>query len=1002
VVTGGQLPWLLRRAALLLGVASLVGAALPPCGADYREVECFAEGAETCGKMTYCRPDRACTAGCENDRECEESRPAAPYCQKEAHLCVACRTGADCGEGEFCLADGSCGAGCDDGQNKPCPTGQLCCNHVCADPTSSELHCGRCDAPCGTGAECCASACVDTFDFLGDASNCGGCGVRCVPGLHSTQLTCDHGSCLYQCDPGYADCDPKIPGCESDLTAVTSCGGCEHQCNTVGSDMRCVPDEGAPGKAQCAYTKCLAGFADCDEGANPDNGCEADLSTPGHCGECSAACATVHGQPQCQNGTCVYASCEGDWADCRGASAENPHNLDGCESDLNALGSCGACGTSCSSAHGTAHCTMQRCAYECQPSWGDCQTAGSNSVGCETDLSDASNCGGCGVVCGSLNATGSTCQSSEGSFACAYTCLAPYADCTSQSGCETNLSKDAENCGGCGVACDAAHTSSGSATCAAGKCQYTACATGFADCDEGQGTNENGCETSLSTPTDCGGCHLACPDAGSAHATTPPVCSGGTCQYGPCAEGYGDCNDGQFPGNFDGCETSLSTVSNCAGCAQACDTVHSDPSGCDGARCLYAGCKAGWTNCSTAAPDTDGCDTNTESDPANCGGCGVVCDGTHTASGKATCVEGKCQYTACASGFADCSTSGSNPVGCETQIASDAANCGACGNACSAAGQANATAPPACSAGVCTYACTPGFISCNSANGNADGCETSLTSASSCGGCGVSCDGAHASSTSCDGASCQYTCAPGWNDCKKAGADADGCETPTGPDACGGCQACANNASVQARACSGGKCSYTCSAGYGNCNAAAPGVDADGCECKKPLYGDPSSPGGCCGAGCMKVMQTGLTPEQVQKFPLPTDWQPGTGWAYPANEPPSSTYLTCSTLTAQEAAQKSCLAATKPGFFAPPYQYQDHSQICSDSYIRYLPASSAKQAGGYCQPMHSLAPFGNGTVPCACWFFYSGLDFNAIGKVSFSMTGCRAPVESDPTFTFNQ
>ncbi len=86
---------------------------------------------------------------------------------------------------------------------------------------------------------------------------------------------------------------------------------------------------------------------------------------------------------------------------------------------------------------------------------------------------------------------------------------------------------------------------------------------------------------------------------------------------------------------------------------------------------------------------------------------------------------------ACNAGFGDCDTSRTN--GCETSTTTDIANCGACGRACAA--RANATA--SCSSGACAYACAAGFGDCD---GNAaNGCEAPLTANANCGACGRSC-----------------------------------------------------------------------------------------------------------------------------------------------------------------------------------------------------------------------------------------------------------------------
>ena len=75
------------------------------------------------------------------------------------------------------------------------------------------------------------------------------------------------------------------------------------------------------------------------------------------------------------------------------------------------------------------------------------------------------------------------------------------------------------------------------------------------------------------------------------------------------------------------------------------------------------------TNCNGKCVDTD-------TDTANCGGCGKPCFFTHAGS---VCEEGTCGMTACESGFADCNTNDGD--GCEIKLGT-LVNCAGCGDAC--------------------------------------------------------------------------------------------------------------------------------------------------------------------------------------------------------------------------------------------------------------------------------------------------------------------------------
>jgi hypothetical protein len=116
------------------------------------------------------------------------------------------------------------------------------------------------------------------------------------------------------------------------------------------------------------------------------------------------------------------------------------------------------------------------------------------------------------------------------------------------------------------------------------------------------------------------------------------------------------------------------------GAAEACDLIDND---CDG----------------TADEVFD-----LQTDAANCGTCGNVCS---MPNATASCVQGQCGLASCAVGYADCD--GLAGDGCEALLASDASNCGTCGNACGAGTY--------CSAGTCIATSTcQSDAECNDGN----------------------------------------------------------------------------------------------------------------------------------------------------------------------------------------------------------------------------------------------------------------------------------------------
>ena len=103
-------------------------------------------------------------------------------------------------------------------------------------------------------------------------------------------------------------------------------------------------------------------------------------------------------------------------------------------------------------------------------------------------------------------------------------------------------------------------------------CTGTECVEGYGDCS----TEEAGCETALTTATDCGACGTPCAAEG---ATTS--CDTGTCEITGCMDGFANC-DGMID---TGCEVDLATPPTT--CAEATDVGSEDG---DAACNLILGC----------------------------------------------------------------------------------------------------------------------------------------------------------------------------------------------------------------------------------------------------------------------------------------------------------------------------------------------------------------------------------------------------------------------------
>ena len=334
-------------------------------------------------------------------------------------------------------------------------------------------------------------------------------------------------------------------------------------------------------------------------------------------------------------------------------------------------------GTKCPAANATATCKSGGCQIvACDNGWKDvngkiedgCEEKAGGG-GCGDTTKDINNCGACGNVCSTQSGTPSCVSGVCGIAACGK----GFADCNKFSidGCETDLMNNPAHCGACLNKCI---TANGTATCNSGLCGLGACDKGFANCNNLAG---DGCEVNLgSDAQNCGACGRMC----SAGPNAVPVCRNGGCSISCTTRNHADC-DGN---HATGCEANLASDNlNCGGCGIVCE---------NGATCQSGSCVAP-IDCQPGTADCNGdpidkCEVRLDSDANNCGACGVVCSFDHAFP---SCILGGCGFIVCHMGYADCD--GQQANGCEVGLTSDAANCGACGNAC-AAGEV-------CSAGSC-------------------------------------------------------------------------------------------------------------------------------------------------------------------------------------------------------------------------------------------------------------------------------------------------------------
>lgn len=97
-----------------------------------------------------------------------------------------------------------------------------------------------------------------------------------------------------------------------------------------------------------------------------------------------------------------------------------------------------------------------------------------------------------------------------------------------------------------------------------------------------------------------------------------------------CEAGSGDCD--KDPAN--GCETSLTTTTDCGACGNPCNLANVvEP--CATGKCEIGTCMSPWDNCDGVA--VNGCEANLLTDSSNCGVCGKTCMG-----GAPSCANGAC------------------------------------------------------------------------------------------------------------------------------------------------------------------------------------------------------------------------------------------------------------------------------------------------------------------------------------------------------------------------
>lgn len=703
--------------------------------------------------------------------------------------CIDGLLGEELGETDF-----DCGGGC-----PPCALGQHCldtpdcaeglchegtciaegCMNDVQDGVETDVDCGgggcqpcvtdqgcSVETDCESGVcdegTCAAEACDDQVkngketgvDCGGDCDPCPE-DEPCVVGKDCISGECNDEICGTECNDGFANCDKKNDNaCE--VNTRTDVDNCGFCGNAC--DLPHATAECSAGECRIVTDGCEAGYQDCN--GLPEDGCEVDLKTNKlNCGACNKICTDINGDPSCDDGVCKIA-CNDGFDDCDD-KIEN-----GCEVNLNTSSkNCNECGKKCDAAGGySAYCKDGVCGQTlCPAGKGDCN--GETPDGCETTLTnDVMNCGGCGIECVAANAN-VECVAGKCQIA---SCKGTFDDCVGgyDDGCETDTDVSTSHCGGCGKGCTIAN---GVPKCDGGSCEVNSCSGSFRDCD---GSPKNGCETNISSSTDnCGGCGLDGKDCSKEYANATSTCASFACTPPVCKTGFGDCKNG----TSDGCETDTTTdEDHCGGCNKACvlgGSAHTSQNLCTSSQCNPV-CTGNYASCDNNK--YNGCEANRDDDEGNCGVCGTVCDATTTAHVSSnSCSSGTCAPQ-CLTGYADCDTSRTN--GCEIDKTTNALHCGGCNNVCSVAASAHVKSNT-CSGSSCQPVCDNLYDDCDTSRLN--GCEKDVSAdKTNCGACGVTCATKNAASgTACAAGKCDPTCDTGWADCSTP---EKGCLTPLG------------------------------------------------------------------------------------------------------------------------------------------------------------------------------------------------------------------------------
>ena len=149
-------------------------------------------------------------------------------------------------------------------------------------------------------------------------------------GLHACSLVVSTESLQEGCPAGRKACDGACVSL-SDPDFGCDAEGCR-PCVIARATARCSED------GVCVVASCQGDFADCNEDGDRAgrDGCEVDTAHDAdHCGSCDASpCLVPNGEPDSAGGVCSIRRCSDGYRDC------NFEALDGCEQQLQSGTTC--------------------------------------------------------------------------------------------------------------------------------------------------------------------------------------------------------------------------------------------------------------------------------------------------------------------------------------------------------------------------------------------------------------------------------------------------------------------------------------------------------------------------------------------------------------------------------------------------------------------------------------------------------------------------------------